>query len=304
MGLMMKRILLMMVSLVLINENYVDAAKAKNVVIVVGDEFRHDESWGDRSHKYIPHVWNDLVPNGSSCVTFYGNPSYLVRVHLAILTGSWSDVRRLEPLDYPDQPTMFEYYRKGLGKGKNSCYFISSKPEFNFMDYSNHEDYGEDYGATAVFTKEKYNDEELYQKLVAVMKADKPSLVFAILGGVNSYNKKKIPGEVEKFRKQLLVMDNVVYKIWNAIQTDPNYKDQTDFFFINDHGNLIDHEDCDDECKRYWICLALGPDVKKGYKIENKWRQVNICPTVGKILGFPTPNVAKDAKPITDFFIP
>jgi hypothetical protein len=302
---MMKYLMLVMVSFLFTNVNSVHAAmKAKNVIIVVGDEFRHDETFGDRTHQYIPHIWNDLVPNGSQCVTFYGNPSYLVRVHLAMLTGSWNDVRRLEPLDNPDQPTMFEYFRKGLGKGKSSCLYITSKPEFNFMDYSNSEDYGEDYGATAQYTKVKNNDEELFTKLVANMKTNKPELVFAILGSVNSYNKKKKPEEVALCRKQIVKMDDVVYRIWNAIQADPNYKDKTDFFFVNDHGNLIDHEDCDDECKRYWILLALGPDIKKGYKVENKWRQVNLCPTVGQILGFPTPNVAKDAKPITDFFLP
>ena len=301
---MIERILLVVLSFLFINGHYIYAEfKAKNVVIVVGDEFRHDESWGDRTHQYIPHIWNDLVPNGSSCVTFYGNPSYLVRVHLAILTGSWSDVRRMKPQDYPDKPTVFEYFRKGLGKDKTSCYFITSRHEFNFMNYSNHDDYGEDYGATMELTKEKFNDDELCQKLSAYMKKNHPSLVVAILADANSYNKKKVPGEVGKYRKQLLAMDNHIYKIWMAVQTDPNYKDKTEFFFVNDHGNLIDHEDCDDECKRYWVCVALGPDIKKKYAVENKWRQINLCPTVGKILGFPTPNVDKDAKVMEDFFV-
>jgi hypothetical protein len=304
MNLIMKHLTLAALAFLLINGNYAFGEfKAKNVVVVIGDQFRHDETFGDRTHKYIPHIWNDLVPNGSMCVTFYGNPSYLVLVHLATLTGSWKDVRRLKPMDYPDQPTMFEYYRKGLGKDKNSCYFITSKHEFNYMNYSNNEEYGEDYAATAEFTKEKNNDEELYQKLVANMKKNRPSLVVAILGSVKSYNKKKRPDEVERLRKGIAGMDNIVYKIWGAIQEDANYKDKTDLFFLNDHGDLIDHEDCDDECKRYWICMALGPDIKKKYATENKWRQVNVCPTVGKILNFPTPNADKDAKVMDDFFV-
>jgi hypothetical protein len=223
-------------------------------------------------------------------------------VHLAILTGSWNDVRRLEPQMNPEKPTMFEYFRKGLGKGKSSCLFITDKAEFDFMDYSEHEDYGEDYGPEVEFAKER-DDEDLYTKLVARMKKDHPQLVFAILGGPVSYNKKKDPAEMALYRKKLKIADNVIYKIWNEIQADPNYKDKTDLFFVNDHGNLLDHADCDDECKRYWLCVALGPDIKKNYSVENKWRQVNICPTVGKILGFPTPLVGKDAKVMTDFLI-
>lgn len=300
----MKRLFFLLLPFLLINGNSAYGEfKAKNVVIVVGDQFRHDESFGDRSHKYIPHLWNDLVPNGCLCVTFYGNPSFMVLVHLAILTGSWNDVRRLKPQDNPELPTMFEYYRKQLKQDKNSCYFITSKPEFKFMNFSNHEEYGEEYAATAEFTKEKNNDGELYDKLVANMKKNHPPLIFAILGGAKSFNKKKRPEEMERYRQGLLGMDNSVYKIWQAVQADPNYKDKTDFFFLNDHGDLIDHEDCDDECKRYLVIVALGPDIKKNYVTENKWRQVNICPTVGKILNFPTPYVSKDAGVMEDFFV-
>jgi hypothetical protein len=49
--------------------------------------------------------------------------------------------------------------------------------------------------------------------------------------------------------------------------------------------------------------VALGPDIKKNFSTQNKWRQVNVCSTVGKILGFPTPFVDKDATVITDFLI-
>lgn len=299
----MNHVMLATTFFLLVNGDYVFGAfKAKNVVVVIADEFRHDETWGDRTHQYIPHIWNDLCAQGSQCVTFYGNPSYIVRVHLAILTGSWRDVRRLEPQDYPDQPTVFEYFRKGLGKDKKSCYYITSKNEFDFMDYSNDEEYGEDYGATVEFAKEMQN-EDLYQRLVAYMKKNKPNLIVAILGGLKSYNKKKVPAEVERYRKQMVEVDKTVHKIWQAVQADPNYKDKTDFFFTNDHGDLIDHEDCDDECKRYWVVVAIGPDIKKNYATENKWRQVNICPTVGKILNFPTPHADKDAKAMEDFFV-
>lgn len=286
---------------IIINKNIVYGQyKAKNVVIVVGDQFRHDESFGDRTHKLIPHLWNDLVPKGSLIVTFYGNPSFMVLVHLATITGSWQDIRRLNPQDFPDKPTMFEYYRKALKKDEKSCYFITSKHEFDFMNFSNHEDYGEDYGAKCVFTNEKNNDTELVNTLTAYMKANKPSLVFAILGGAHSFNKIKRPEEVARYRKQLKEMDKNIYKIWQFIQSDPHYKDKTDFFFLNDHGDLMDHEDCDDECKRYLVMLAIGPDIKKKYTSENKWRQVNLCPTVGAILGFPTPLVPKKIKIMKD----
>lgn len=301
---MIKRRMLLLMSLVfLIIGNSFAQAKAKNVFIVIGDQFRHDESFGDRTHQNVPKLWNEMIPNGSNCVTFYGNPSYMVLVHLAILTGSWKDLRREDPEDYPDKPTMFEYYRKHTGADQKSCYFITSKPEFNYMTYSNHEEFGEDFGATEEFTKEKNNDDELCTKLFSYMKSNHPKLVFVILGGAKSFNKKQVPSDMVRYRSQLKKMDENVYKIWQAIQTDPVYKDQTDFFFLNDHGDILLQEDCDDECKRYLVLIALGPDIKKGFSIENKWRQTNMCATVGNILGFPTPFVDKDAVPISNFLI-
>jgi hypothetical protein len=298
------RSLLLILPFVLINGNYAYGEfKAKNVFIVVGDQFRHDESFGDKTHQYVPHLWNDMVPNASRCVTFYGNPSYMALVHLAIITGSWKDLRRSNQDDIPDQPTIFEYFRKGLGKDKKSCYFITSKQELNFLTYSNSEEYGENFGATAEFTKEKNNDEELYAKLTAYMKANHPQLVFVILGGAHSFNKKQVPEDMVRYRRQLKEMDDHIYKIWMAVQADPVYKDKTDFFFLNDHGDILLQQDCDDECKRYLVMVALGPDIKKNYSTENKWRQINVCPTVGKILGFPTPRVDKDATMIDDFFL-
>lgn len=277
--------------------------KAKNVFIVVGDQFRHDDSFGDRTHQLVPHLWNDIIPQSSYCVTFYGNPAFMSIVHLAILTGSWKDLRRLKPEDYPDLPTIFEYYRKGLNKDQKSCYFISSKSEYKYLEYSNHEEYGEDYGPTMEFTKNLNDDNELMEKLTTFTKANHPQLVFVILGGAKSYDKIKRPTDIERYRKQLKDMDSNIYKIWQLIQTDEVYKDKTDFFFLNDHGDLLLQADCDDECKRYLVLIALGPDIKKKYSTENKWRQVNICATVGKILNFPTPYVAKEATPINEFFI-
>jgi hypothetical protein len=276
--------------------------KAKNVFVVIGDQFRHDESFGDRTHQYIPHLWNDLVPKGSMCVTFYGNPSFMVLVHLATITGSWKDLRRLNPKELPDQPTVFEYYRKKTGKPKESCYLITSKPEFTYLHYSTSEEYGEEFGANFELTKKPNDDEELFTKLTANMKKNHPQLVYVILGGAKSFNKKKRPEDMERYHRQLPAMDNSIFKIWTAIQSDEVYKDKTDFFFLNDHGDLIDHEDCDDECKRYLVIVAIGPDIKKNFSETDKYRQVSICPTVGKILNFPTPQVGKDAEVMTDFF--
>lgn len=294
----MKKFGLLLAIAMLFSGNTVFAYTAKNVMIIIGDKYRHDETFGEKTHQYIPYMWKQMVPKASQCVTFYGNPTFIAQVHLAVLTGYWDDIRRLEPKTNPDKPTLFEYYRKALNKPEDSCYFLTSKKEYYYLEYSNNEDYGEQYKPYFEVTKQEKNDEELYQKLIARMEKVSPSLIVVILGKLENCNKKRKEEEMGPYRKLLKETDELIYRIWTKTQTMPKYKDKTDLIFVNDHGDLVTHEDCNDECKRYLIIVGLGPDMKENYISEKKWRQVNILPTVMKIFGVTTP--VKD--PMDDFF--
>ncbi len=274
--------------------------KAKNVFIVLADQFRYDETFGDNKHLYIPRLWKELVPKGSHCITFYGNPTFMSQTHLAILTGSWDDIRRIEPKTFPDKPTIFEYYRKKLDKPIESCYIVSSKKEYFYLENSNSKEYGKNYKPYLEITKKEKDDNELYEKLSLRMKTYHPSLVTVLIGSLQMFNKKRKEDEILRYRQQLKVVDEIIYKIWTTIQTLPEYKDNTDLFFLNDHGDLMTHEDCDDECKRYLIIFAIGPDIKENYVSEKKWRQVNIVPTALKIFGLTIP---KSPDVIEDFLL-
>lgn len=264
--------------------------KAKNVFIIIVDELRHDQSFGAQDQSTtIPNIWKNMYPKGSHCHTFYGNPSFMAQVHLAILTGSWKDIRRVDPKTNPTNPTIFEVYRDETEKDEDSCYFITSRKQYFYLECSEHEDYGEDFKPVFEFTKTEANDQELYNKLVARMKSHKPSLVVALFGSLKSYNKKRRKNEMSLYKKKLLGVDKLVGDLWTTIQTLEPYKNKTDLFFVNDHGDLITHEDCDDECKRYMDIFAIGPDIKQGYKSKKKWRQISIFHTALKILGIDPP---------------
>jgi len=274
--------------------------KAKNVFIVIADQFRFDDSWGDKNRAYIPRISKELTPKGSRVETFYGNPSFMAQVHLTILTGSWNDVRRIDPKTHPTQPTLFEVYRKKLGKPKEATYFITSKREYYYLEHSEHEEYGAEYGPVFEVTKEEGNDQELMQRLRDRMKTHQPSLVVVLLGQMKSYNKKRNEKEMATYRQQMRAVDTMLADLWQVIQSSPPYKDATDLFFVNDHGDLITHEDCDDECKRYMVMFAIGPDIREDYVSTQKWRQNNIAPTALKILGV---NGWKEADIMKDFLV-
>jgi len=80
------------------------------VVIVVIDGLRWNEGIGAKD-KYIPHIWNDLRPQGTLLTNYWINsPTATTSAHTAMMTGRISTV----PNDghmRPVFPIMHEYYR-------------------------------------------------------------------------------------------------------------------------------------------------------------------------------------------------
>lgn len=86
--------------------------KRKLIVILFGGGTRSSESIDDPQHRYIPHLWNEIVPRG----TLFTNMRVehkVVHPNSAgsIMTGhwEWNDIDWSKPVAHP---TIFEIYRK------------------------------------------------------------------------------------------------------------------------------------------------------------------------------------------------
>ena len=85
-------------------------------------------------------------------------------------------------------------------------------------------------------------------------------------------------------------------KLWEFIQNDPYYKDNTTLLITNDHGRHPDghkegfkeHGDNCDGCKQIYL-LALGPDFKQNVVITEEYEQIDLSVTVAKLLNFTIP---------------
>ena len=89
-----------------------DAAQRKLIVILFGGGARSSESIDDPEHRYIPRLWNDMIPRG----TLFTNMRVehkVVHPNSAgsIMTGhwEWDDIDWTRPVAHP---TIFEMYRK------------------------------------------------------------------------------------------------------------------------------------------------------------------------------------------------
>ncbi|MBI3988401.1 MAG: sulfatase-like hydrolase/transferase [candidate division NC10 bacterium] len=274
------------------------AYETQNVFVVVIDGLRDLEGFEDPTHQYIPRIWNDLRPQGTIYTEFYNDflTTYTTPGHLAILSGQWqadpnlasggeaiNDVRG-------DEPTLCEYYRKYTGAPQSACWVVTGKKNNLQTDWALEPAFGPDYKSNVVLGG---TDIETFNTLASVLAQDHPNLVLVNFRDVDEAGH---TGNWTTYTNTILTADTLVYRIWTElIQGDAIYRDKTTLIVTSDHGRHLpgfgDFENHGGICHgdRHIIFLALGPDTLAGREVTERRYQIDIAPTVGELLGFPTP---------------
>lgn len=255
----------------------------QNVIIVVIDGARFDDTFSDGTS--IPRMWNDLRQQGTYYTNFYNDSlTSTIPGHTYIATGGWQDINN-EGDERPYRPTIFEYFRKATAKPAESCYLVTGKDKLFVVSYSSHAEFGEAYGAA--YNCAKRTDPATYQTAINLMDTYHPELMLINLRDVDS------TGEnygVVKYRAAIRAADSLVYLIWQKIQTDDFYRDNTTLFVTADHGM---HEvswwmthGTNDERDRHVFLFAIGKNVGQNQVITGTRYQIDLAPTIGDLLGF------------------
>jgi len=271
------------------------------VVIFAIDGPRYSETFGDPSHTFIPHIWNDLRPQGTILTNFRNfGETKTVPGHSALTTGTWQYLAN-DGSERPDRPTVFEYYRRWYSAPASEAYVISGKSKLEVCAWGTHPDYGSAFGATADVGYS--NDVAAYNRLTTVLQTQQPRLVLACFPQVDWAGHS---GVWNDYVAAITGADSLVWKTWNYLQSDPFYAGQTYLFVTNDHGRHTDanggftsHGDNCIGCSRL-VFMALGPDIRANNVSAGIFSQRDLCRTVGQILGFPTPHA--DGTIIQDIF--
>ncbi len=135
--------------------NALSQTPARKVVIVTfGGGARDEETFAPDGHENIPGMLNTLLPQS----TFFGQVinrgilgHYVATTSLA--TGIYETFNNFSGVPSPN-PTLFEYFRKGLNRSENDAWLISPSNGFRNMGCGTHRSFGAQYGANVILPKQ------------------------------------------------------------------------------------------------------------------------------------------------------
>src|SRR3984885_5477321 len=144
----------------------------KAVVVTFGGGARDDETFAPDGQEKIPPLPHDLIPQA----TFYSNVvnkgilgHYVATA--SIVTGVYETFNNFAAVS-PDNPTVFEYFRKDLKRPVTDAWVVAPSNGFSGIGESRHRAYGKGLGAGVILPKRlfaaalKSDEEGRYEHLL------------------------------------------------------------------------------------------------------------------------------------------
>jgi len=125
----------------------------KVVVVTFGGGARDQETFAPEGQENIPHLMKELIPQ-SAFFTQVVNRGilghYVATASLA--TGVYETINNFASLP-PENPTVFEYFRKDLKRPASDAWVVAPSNGFNRIGESSHRSYGLGQGARVILPK-------------------------------------------------------------------------------------------------------------------------------------------------------
>lgn len=268
----------------------VHSRAADRAVIVVLDGMRSTEGFDDPTFQYIPRMGFDLAPQGAlarNCSNM--GVTRTIPGHCAIGSGQYQDL----PNDGSVRssfPFLWEYYRDQTGAPELNTVIVTTKSKINSLSYSTAAGYGP--GDSARVIGPTWDDVATANQFLLDMMLNRPRVALLNMGTIDMAAHAGIWAD---YTRAIHTADSLVALIWNRIESDPVYAGHTDLIVTGDHGrhadeygSWTDHGDGCPGCRRIPL-LCLGPDFKDGFVSWTFCQQIDICRTVGQLIGVSTP---------------
>jgi hypothetical protein len=322
----------------------------KVVVVTFGGGARDEETFAPEGQENVPNLVKKLFPQS----TFYAQVvnrgilgHYVATASLA--TGVYETFNNFATVP-PENPTVFEYFRKDRKRPLHDAWVVAPSNGFNRIGESDNRAYGSGLGAgvilpkhllqaalpangaidyahllrdnyeTPFYTPELAGSEVEMQQLEDILKLSvndfvhhamslaspdelsvyiakqlmrqmAPSLLWITLHDIDIAHS----GTYSLYLDGIQRSDRLCAEIWDAIETNPEYKGRTTMFILPDFGrdsdidaggNGFQHHRTGDVLSRTTWMMVLGPGVRQGVVIDRPVESIDLVPTIGARLGF------------------
>ena len=334
------------------------APAQKTILVTFGGGARDEETFAAEGQQNIPHLLQELLPQGTffTQVVNAGILGHYVAT-ASIVTGNYErfDNFLAQP---PPNPTVFEYFRKGLRRPAQDAWVIAPSNGFQRIGSSSDSAFGPLCGAGVILPKrllsaalhagstrnagdallpllqdnyemplyqalDSATDRELHldmlestlrisvsdfvQHAQSVESADElslfitrqlmrqhaPSLMMLTLHDMDIAH----AGAYSLYVDAIQRADRLCSELWQAIQADPEYKDQTTLYIMPDFGRDADDDPAGNGFQHHrtggalarttWL-LALGPHIRQNVTVDRPIQSIDVVPTIGCHMGFAT----------------
>lgn len=127
--------------------------KKKVVVVTFGGGARDEETFAPEGQENIPGLLNELIPQSTfyTQVVNHGILGHYVAT-ASLATGVYETFDNFAAVP-PQFPTVFEYFRRGLGRPASDAWVVAPSNGFNRIGESDHRSYGKGLGAGVILPK-------------------------------------------------------------------------------------------------------------------------------------------------------
>jgi hypothetical protein len=125
----------------------------KVVVITFGGGARDQETFAPEGQENVPNLLRELIPRATFFTQVVNRGilgHYVATASLA--TGAYETINNFASLP-PENPTVFEYYRKELKRASSDTWVVAPSNGFNRIGESSHRSYGAGLGARVILPK-------------------------------------------------------------------------------------------------------------------------------------------------------
>jgi len=129
------------------------SSRKKVIVITFGGGARDQETFAPEGQENIPHLMRELIPQASffTQVVNHGILGHYVAT-ASLATGAYETFNNFAALP-PENPTVFEYFRKQLKRPSSDAWVVAPSNGFNRIGESSNRSYGPGLGARVILPK-------------------------------------------------------------------------------------------------------------------------------------------------------